>query len=337
MTRNGETVNWITARRRHPLAGYAVVILALALFGVGYSAVVPNADRAQAQALADDAETYTDVDLSNGRDIYTATCASCHGDFGEGSYVLDGSIVPATDIDPDDIDRARPAAPSLDGVGAASVNFQVTTGRMPSMDPDTQSPRKPPAPIFQDEQNIADLAAYVQEEFGGGPEVPLNVPGEAPSRTDFPPGEEGQHDYEEAAEEFQETLDAYVAGGNIDAGQTLYLTNCAHCHSWSGSGGALTDGAFAPPLHESSARQIYEAMLTGPGAMPVFAEGTLTPQEKNDIITHVKELQMEPDAGGIFSLGRVGQAAEGFVGWTVGMGLIVAAAIWITAKQRAHD
>ncbi|QVQ53237.1 c-type cytochrome [Spiractinospora alimapuensis] len=304
-------MKWITARRRHPLAGYAVVLLALALFGVGYAAFVPNADRAQAQSQA--ADVNDDVDISEGREIYIASCMSCHGDDGLG-YESNEDL----------------SGPSLEGVGAAAVNFQVSTGRMPSMDPDTQMPRKDPA---WDQQQTANLAAYVQAEFGGGPEIPLDVPGEAPDPALF----DSDAEYEAAVDAYEDAYSAYVAGGDIDAGQTLYLTNCAHCHSWSGGGGALTDGHIAPPLTESTPRQIYEAMLTGPGYMPVFNDETLEPQEKQDLITHVKELQMEPNAGGIFDLNRVGQTAEGYMSWVVGLALIVAAAAWITAKQRAHD
>jgi ubiquinol-cytochrome c reductase cytochrome c subunit len=305
-------VKWITARRRHPLAGYAVVILALALFGVGYSALAPeSADRAQAQSQAD--HVWDDVDVSEGREIYTASCASCHGDDGQG-YETNPDL----------------SGPSLEGVGAAAVNFQVSTGRMPSMDPDAQMPRKPRA---WDQQETANLAAYVQENFGGGPEVPLEAPGEAPDPDLF----EDEADYEAAVDDWEAAYEDYVAGGDIDAGQILYLTNCAHCHSWSGTGGALTDGHVAPPIEESTPRQVYEAMLTGPGAMPVFDDTTLTPEEKQDIVTHVEELRMEPEAGGLFGLSRVVQTAEGYVAWTVGMALIVACAVWITAKQRAHD
>lgn len=305
-------MKWITARRRHPLAGYAVVILALALFGVGYSVLVPDsADRAQAQSQA--ADVFDDVDVNEGREIFIASCASCHGLDGQG---YEGN----PDL----------KGPSLEGVGAAAVDFQVSTGRMPSTDPDAQMPRKPRA---WDQQETANLAAYVQQSFGGGPEVPLDTPGDEPDPALY----DSQEEYDAAAAAYDDAYEAYLADGEVDTGQTLYLTNCAHCHSWSGTGGALTDGNVAPPIHESTPRQLYEAMLTGPGAMPVFGDEAITPQEKQDIVTHVKDLQMEPDAGGLFDLSRVGQTAEGYISWVVGLALIVAAAAWITAKQRAHD
>lgn len=303
-------MKWITARRRHPLAGYVVVILALTLFGVGYAYLAPGADRAEAQTLAAEATADDEqTDYALGRDIFTQSCASCHGDAGTGG----------------------PNAPDITDAGAAAIDFQVSTGRMPSMNPDAQMPRKPPA-FTQDE--IDALITYYEAEIGSGPAIPEEVPGTAPERADF----EDEEAYEAARAEYDASYEAYLDGAeDVEAGMKLYLTNCAHCHSWSGEGGALTDGKWAPELHEASPRQLYEAMVTGPGQMPVFNDMTITPEEKQDLIAYVKDLQAEPNAGGIFDLNRIGQVAEGFIGWTVGLSLIVACAIWITAKQRAHD
>ncbi|MDA8368502.1 MAG: c-type cytochrome [Nocardiopsaceae bacterium] len=302
-------MKWITARRRHPLAGYVVVILALAFFGVGYAYVAPGADRAEAQTLATEATGDDQTDVARGREIFVRSCASCHGPSGEGT----GN------------------GPDITDVGGAAIDFQVSTGRMPSTNPDAQMPRK--ASMYTQEE-IYDLVAYYEEEIGEGPEVPLDVPGSAPERSNFADEEA----YEAAKAEYEEAYEAYVSGADdVEVGMELYLTNCAHCHSWSGSGGALTDGKWAPELDDASPRQIYEAMITGPGQMPAFNDMIIQPDEKQELIAYVKDLQNEPDAGGIFNLNRIGQVAEGFIGWTVGLSLIVACAIWITAKQRAHD
>ncbi|MFC4561543.1 c-type cytochrome [Nocardiopsis mangrovi] len=302
-------MKWITARRRHPLAGYAVVILALALVGVGYAYVAPSADRAEAQTVAAEAAADDQTDVAQGKDIFVRSCASCHGLTGTGSDM----------------------APDITTAGGAAIDFQVSTGRMPSMNPDAQMPRKPPA-FTQDE--IDDLIAYYEQEIGEGPAVPEGIPADAPVRADF----EDEDSYLAAEAEYEEAYESYISGAqDTEAGMKLYLTNCAHCHSWSGAGGALTDGKWAPEIHDATPRQIYEAMLSGPGQMPVFNDMTITPDEKQDLIAYVKDLQAEPDAGGVFSLNRIGQVAEGFIGWVVGLSLIVACAIWITAKQRAHD
>lgn len=311
-------MKWITARRRHPLAGYAVVILALALFGAGYAALAPTSDQAQAQILAaSPAQDDREVDVAEGKRLFDQTCASCHG--------LDGS--------------GTANGPDLREVGGAAINFQVSTGRMPSMDPDVQMPRKDPV---MSPAQIDDLVAYYEAflaEGRVGAPVPEDVPGAPPQRADF----ESEEEHEEALEAYYAEYNAYIAGEGLDEGldtdmgMKLYLTNCAHCHSWSGGGGALTDGRWAPEIHDATPRQIYEAMVSGPGAMPMFSDGVITPDEKQQLISYVKTLHHEPDAGGIFNLNRIGQAAEGFVAWTIGISLIIACAIWITAKQRAHD
>ncbi|WP_017546529.1 MULTISPECIES: cytochrome c [Nocardiopsis] len=280
---------------------------------MGYAGLAPTSDQAQAQTLAAEAPSADDVDIAQGKTIFDQTCASCHG--------LDGS---GSDLN----------GPDLREVGPAALDFQVSTGRMPSMDPDSQMPRKPMA---VSEQDLADLIAYYNAQIrtnGAGADVPYEVPDAAPQRADF----DQEEAYEEALSEYEAEYDAYIEGAsNTDMGMKLYLTNCAHCHSWSGGGGALTDGRWAPEIHDSSPREIYEAMVSGPGAMPMFSDGVVTPEEKQELISYVKTLQAEPNAGGIFDLDRVGQVAEGFIGWTVGLSLIIACAIWITAKQRAHD
>ena len=309
-------MKWITARRRHPLAGYVVVVIALAFLGVGYALVAPTPDQAVADTVGVEPEQ-GEVDIANGKQIYTQSCMSCHGEDGTGRTQ-------------EETGSAVAWGPSLEGVGAAAVDFYVSTGRMPSMDPNVQMPRRPQ--VYSD-QEIADLAAYVESAFGGGPGIPYNVPADAPQRNEF----DSEADYEAALAEYEKDYAAYVGSGDTEAGMNLYLTNCAHCHSWSGAGGALTDGRWAPELTQSSPRDIYEAMIVGPGAMPVFNDDTVSPEEKQALISFVKNLQAEPNAGGPFSLDRVGQVAEGFIGWTIGLSLIVACAIWITAKQRAHD
>ena len=55
-------------------------------------------------------------------------------------------------------------------------------------------------------------------------------------------------------------------------GGALFRANCASCHDFSGKGGALTDGKFAPSLTETTRAAIYAAMLTGPQNMPVFRD-----------------------------------------------------------------
>jgi ubiquinol-cytochrome c reductase cytochrome c subunit len=276
-------VKWFTAWRRRPWAGYAVVLVALATIGVVYAGVSPrNAEATDSRAVAQD--------TANGRQLYNVNCATCHGLNAEGTRDANGHVI----------------APSLLGVGAAAVDFQVSTGRMPAQNPGAQIPRKDPAPPFNHklnpdaEKNIQDLAGYVAS-LGGGPAVPG--------------GEQ-----------------VNPAGADMALGGSLFRTNCAQCHNFAGEGGALTYGKYAPPLLESTPTQIYEAMMTGPQAMPVFNDTTITPDQKRAIIAYILKTRSEPNPGGN-GLGRIGPVAEGLAGWLVGIGLLVLAAMWITAKK----
>jgi len=261
----------MTARRRHPLAGYAVVLFALLLTGVGY-AVISQAGSASASAPSIAAT----AQITEGQQLFNLNCASCHGQFGQGTST----------------------APSLIGVGAAAVDFQVSTGRMPCKELEAECARKP---VFLNTQQIHALAAYI-ESLGGGPAIPSAV-------------------------------QVSQAGANAGFGQQLFVADCAQCHNFQGAGGALTFGKYAPPLTKSTPAQIYEAMLTGPEAMPVFNNTTITPKEKRDIIAYIVQTREEPNPGG-FSLGRVGPVTEGLVAFLGLLLFMVLAAMWITAKHR---
>jgi ubiquinol-cytochrome c reductase cytochrome c subunit len=265
-------VRWITARRRRPLFGYAAVLLALVAIGSLYAAATGLGSTGNASASSGSSSSQ----ITEGKDLFAVSCASCHGENAQGSSV----------------------APSLVGAGAAAVDFQVSTGRMPLKETDSEAPRKPP--VFTQSQIYA-IAAYVAS-LGGGPAIPSDQ-------------------------------DVTTAGADTGLGQSLFNANCAQCHNYSGAGGALTEGKYAPPLTDASSRQIYEAMLTGPEAMPVFNNTTLTPQDKRDIIAYVEDTRAEANPGG-FSLGRVGPTTEGLVAWLGGIGALVLAAMWITAKRR---
>ena len=251
--------------RRRQLAGAAVVAVALGLLGMLYAALAP----------AGQAATSADPAIDRGRELYNQGCSSCHGFAGVG-----GSN-----------------APSLIGVGAAAVDFQVGTGRMPAaVKRAPQMPRKRP---HYDEQQILDLAAYVSS-LGAGPAIPS---------------------FAEA--DWQKADTAY--------GGALFRTNCAQCHNFAGSGGALTSGKYAPSLSDATPRQIYEAMITGPENMPVFGDKQITPDQKLAIINYVRTIKTQADPGGA-GLGRVGPVSETVVGWLVGIGVLVVVTIWIGAR-----
>ena len=88
------------------------------------------------------------------------------------------------------------------------------------------------------------------------------------------------------------------------------------CHNFAGSGGALTRGKYAPSLKKTTPKHMYEAMLTGPQSMPVFGDGTMTPDEKRDIIALPQDHVGRALPGGL-ALGKIGPVPRGrWAGWS---------------------
>ena len=172
--------------------------------------------------------------------------------------------------------------PAIAGAGEAAADFQLRTGRMPyTGEPGHQTQPKPPA---YDDQEIRDLVAFVGS-LGDGPAIP-------DVRTD-------------------ESL--------LQQGYQLFAVNCAPCHGATGRGGAVGGGAVAWPLSDAEPRTVGEAMLTGPGQMPVFDLGV---ESIAAVATYVDYLRAGDDPGG-FEIGGIGPVPEGFVAWLVGMGLLI--------------
>jgi ubiquinol-cytochrome c reductase cytochrome c subunit len=190
--------------------------------------------------------------------------------------------------------------PSLIGVGQAATYFQVATGRMPLADNAAQAPRKE---AFFTPEEISQLGAYIQAN-GGGPEVATN--------------EDGTSAY------LQQPAD-------LAKGAELYRLNCASCHNFTGKGGALSQGKYAPDLGLATDSEIYAAMLSGPENMPKFSDGQLTPSEKTAIITYIQNAKATMDPGG-YGLGGFGPVSEGFFAFIVGMGVIVGIMLWMGAR-----
>jgi ubiquinol-cytochrome c reductase cytochrome c subunit len=239
----------------------------LLVVGTGYTtvsaAVSPNREVIRTQEQ---------IDL--GKKIFLANCSSCHGKNAEGTA----------------------NGPSLIGVGEASVDFQVSTGRMPGA---ASGPQLEVKPVQFTEEEIAAMAAYIGS-LADGPSIPD---------------------------------EAYLqANGNPSTGGELFRINCAMCHNAAGAGGALTEGKYAPHLMNSSPKIIYEAMITGPQNMPVFNDANITPEQKNDIITYLVYVQENASVGGE-ELGSLGPVSEGLVAWFGLLGLLIIIAIWLAAKS----
>jgi ubiquinol-cytochrome c reductase cytochrome c subunit len=192
--------------------------------------------------------------------------------------------------------------PSLIGVGDAAVYFQVSTGRMPAMRGEAQAVRKDP--IF-DESQVDAIGAYVQAN-GGGPTVVRNPDGSIAMRS--------------------------LRGDDLGRGGDLFRLNCASCHNFTGKGGALSSGKFAPDLGPANEQQILTAMLTGPQNMPKFSDRQLSFEAKKDIIGYVRTVAEERQPGGQ-GLAGFGPAPEGMAMWIIGMVAAIGLALWIGARS----
>jgi ubiquinol-cytochrome c reductase cytochrome c subunit len=265
----------LSAKRRSPIAGLVVLLLGLLLTGGVYAALSP------ANAETDTASQST---VAQGRALFLVGCASCHGKNGEGIVTK----------------RGTQYGPPLAGVGAAAVDFQVGTGRMPLARPGVQAQRKK---VVYSPDEIKALSAYVAS-LAPGPAVPQ------------------KSEYDTKG----------VDSAAISRGGQFWRTNCTACHNFAASGGALPGGKYAPSLKGVSNKHIYEAMLTGPQQMPVFSDGVLKPSEKRDVIAYVKSLQDSPAYGGT-TLGALGPVSEGLAAWVVGIGALVGFAVWIASHS----
>ena len=217
----------------------------------------------------------------------------------EGKQLYDTSCVTCHGAN---LQGVQDRGPSLIGVGEAAVYFQGSSGRMPAVRNEAQAMRKPPK--FNDKQ-IDALGAFINAN-GGGPTVIRDENGEIA----------------------QESL----RGGDIGRGSELFRLNCASCHNFTGEGGALSSGKFAPSLGPANEQEIYTAMVTGPQNMPKFSDRQLTIEEKSDIIAYVKSAQETLPAGG-WSIGSFGPGTEMIAIWTVGIIAVVGATLWIGARS----
>ena len=217
--------------------------------------------------------TTTAADMEAGHQLFLISCITCHG--------VDGTGV---------ADRG----PTLVGVGAASADFYLSTGRMPLDRPRTQAERKR---VAYSKTQIRQLVAYVAS-LGAGPAIPQVDP----------------------------------ALGDLAEGNDLFANNCAPCHSSAAAGGALGHAVYAPPLNRATPTQVAEAVRTGPGAMPVFGPETLDDTQLAAVVRYVGYLHHPDDRGGL-ALGHLGPIPEGFVAWVFGLGAMLVGVRWIGTKD----
>jgi quinol---cytochrome-c reductase cytochrome c subunit len=257
--------------RKEPATGRTVAVAAGLLVVLGAFAARPAAlasspaERASAPSPAH---------------VYLRDCAQCHGADGRGTQY----------------------GPDLRHSGAALVDFELSSGRMPvpyaAGQPrpasNEQQPRRSPR---YDDATASALVRYVtQLTGGGGAPIP----------------------------------DVRERAGNLAVGGSLYRFQCAACHSWSGNGGALLQRE-APSTHPASALQVAEAVRGGPGNMPRFGSAALTDRQLDSLVRYVRYLDRPDDRGGT-PLWHLGPFAEGAIAIVVALGAVVLSLRWIGTR-----
>jgi ubiquinol-cytochrome c reductase cytochrome c subunit len=225
-----------------------------------------------ARAAADPSDSADPRQRGDIQALYLKDCGVCHGSDGRGTR----------------------QGPSLVGSGAAAVDFQISTGRMPLPSPHAESVRR--TPKYRHE-TIRELVAYVQSiTGGGGPPIP----------------------------------DVHPRAGNVARGGELFRQQCAACHSWSGEGGALTDRK-APKVQPATPTQIAEAVRTGPTNMPRFGPAAIADDQLNSLVAYTLYLDNPRDRGGE-PLWHLGPLAEGAAAGILGLGGLLLASRWIGTR-----
>jgi ubiquinol-cytochrome c reductase cytochrome c subunit len=197
----------------------------------------------------------------DGAGIYAASCSSCHGARQSGS----------------------PDGPSLRHVGMASLDFYLTTGRMPAAVPwvevahrDERAGQQLPL------AEIRALESYLAPVVAGGPPLPR-----------------------------------VISGRDLGHGHQLYEVNCEQCHAVGGNGGSVGRSDWAPALHQATINEVADAIRAGPGEMPRFGEQQFSQSDLDDVAGYVLAMQIsaQPGSDGIpfHSTGPVPEGAIGYV------------------------
>jgi ubiquinol-cytochrome c reductase cytochrome c subunit len=217
--------------------------------------------------------------IAPGYRLFEQNCSSCHGTEAAGSAI----------------------APDLQGVGAGTVDFWLSTGRMPLANSSESAVEKPPK--FTSTQ-ILQIVAFVN-----------SIIEPTPGNISIP------------------SVD--LSNADLTNGFSLFVLNCAGCHTITGSGDAISANNYAPSLHNATPTEAVEAMRTGPGNMPRFGPGTLSDTQVADIVAYVTGPIEHPNNHGGIGLGGVGPVAEGFIALLIGVGGLMLVAYWLGDRTSA--
>lgn len=195
--------------------------------------------------------------------------------------------------------EGTPRGPDLAGSGTALIDYVLRTGRMPIEEPDEDVARDEPAYDEATIRALVDYTAGLQDgAVGDGPPIP----------------------------------DVDLARGDVAVGGEMWRRQCAACHAWSGTGGAMLSRSV-PGVREATPVELGEAVRAGPLEMPRFGSDVLSPHELDSLAAFVdQELRRAEDPGG-WSLGHIGPVAEGGIALVAGVGLLMVVARLIGAGK----
>ncbi|MGA9278357.1 c-type cytochrome [Ilumatobacter sp.] len=179
--------------------------------------------------------------------------------------------------------------PSLESEGAAAADFVLRTGRMPLAAPNLQAKS---GPVRYSEAEIVALVDHVAT-IGGGPGIP----------------------------------DVDTTNADVTNGGTLFRLNCAACHVASGAGAPIGSGRIAPNLVDATPTEVGEAIIVGPGSMPIFGE--FSPEDINDVAAYIETALTDADTTSARHFGGAGPVAEGLAAWLLALIPLVALTRWI--------
>jgi ubiquinol-cytochrome c reductase cytochrome c subunit len=277
----GETTKAMMKKRRRLFFLPALVVIGVAVVGLlspGTTAASTSTSMGAINALRPpDPITYMKLPksyITPGENLFEANCASCHGVDGTGGVV----------------------GVNLVGLGPATADFWVSTGRMPlgniAMQPIQKTSR------FTRKQTL-EIAAFVGSLGPAAKGFPSGIPS------------------------------INLKHADLTEGNAMFVLNCAACHTITGSGDALADGNSAPTLHKATVTQAVEALRTGPANMPHFGPRQLTNQQAADVVAYVMGPIQHPNNRGGLGLGGIGPVAEGFIALFIGVGGLMLVAFWV--------
>jgi len=201
--------------------------------------------------------------LGEGASLYEVHCISCHGTNLQGSAI----------------------APSLQAAGGASIDFYLTTGRMPLA--------------------VKAQVGHAASPFTARQISALDLFVDTHARTHI------------AIPAIHLTMQGLVRGREI------FESNCQACHGVAGKGATVGYQWAAPSLQQASPVQIAEAVRIGPGIMPRFTQEQISDHDLSFVASYIVSLNTQPQNYGGFSLGTIGPVAEGAVGAILGVGLLL--------------